>query len=170
MANGIPGNTTGPAFTVLATHTKQASFGSPGVSGLRLLGQADSISGETATKTWAYGVRYEGTEGTPTAPCVALDFYGSWRFRWLVGAGSRSITVYAKQASNVANRPSVVLKANSAVGLNADVTSVAASSTGWVAITASFVATATGMVWVELHNNAVAEHRDACFFDRISVI
>jgi hypothetical protein len=140
-----------------------------GALGIDMGGNSSWEGTNTSERHFQIGAYRSNTQGTPLAPCLALDFWGFWRFRWAVGPGNRSLTAFAKQVSNVANRPSIVLKANPDVGLVADVTAVMGSSTDWIAATAAFVATGTGMVWVELHNNCLGIP-DTCFFDRVSVV
>jgi len=165
----VQGNLTGPVL-VLATVRVDPFFPALALGALGIILGGAPVDWEgDGVRSLQFGARFEGTEGTPTAPSLALDWWGFWRWRWVVDTGTRSVTIYTKQASNVAGRPSVVLKANAAVGLAADVTAVAGSSTGWIAVTASFNCTAPGMVWVELHNNCLGI-ADTCYFDRISVI
>jgi len=103
------------------------------------------------------GVNKETVDGVPSAPSLRLDYPGNmWRFRWVVKGGNRSISVSAKQNSTGSYRPSMVIKANSNIGLNYDVSSSAADGAGWVTIgPITFTATSgsSEAVWVELHNN-----------------
>lgn len=163
-------NLSGPAF--VATAAAPIFKYQIGIGGLGICicsGPSSWEGTNTAERHYQIGARRDNTEGTPSPPCLALDFWGFWRFRWAVGPGNRSITVFAKQVSNTTTRPSIRLKANTDVGLNADVDAVMGSSTGWISSTASFMATGTGAIWVELHNNSLGVP-DTCFFDRISVI
>ena len=123
-----------------------------------------------SSRTYQYGAEYEAVEGSPAPPSLALKENGYWRFRWLVGTGNRSITVFVKQASNLSPRPTLKLRANAAVGLVADVVTTAASSVTWTAMTAAFVCTGTGVIWVEMWNNTLQLPQDPAYFDRISVI
>lgn len=113
------------------------------------------------------GVVRSDAEGTPGAPAIALKWVGFWRFKWVVETGARSLTIFAKQAINQSPRPSVILKANAAIGLAADSEVVAGAGTGWVQIDAPFVATADGVLWVEVHNNLTAGNYPV-FFDHLS--
>jgi hypothetical protein len=92
----------------------------------------------------------------------------------VVAAGDRTLSVRVKQPANVTPYPSVVLKKNTGVGLNADATFASAGGAGWVTITASFTASAAGAIWVELHNNARSASvlgviRTPAYFDHIVV-
>ncbi len=130
-----------------------------------VIGAAQGIGvGESATidgngsfgRHLQIGVNKETTEGTPSAPSLRLDYPGNmWRFRWVVKVGNRSMSVSAKQNSTgSAYRPSMVIKANTAVGLMYDVSSSAADGAGWVTIgPVTFTAGASDVLWVELHNN-----------------
>jgi len=163
-------NLSGPALVPMVDVTIRRSPIAVGGLGICICSGPSSWDGtNTSERHFQLNARRDDTEGTPSPPCLALDSWGFWRFRWAVGPGNRSLTCFAKQVSNVANRPSIVLKTNTSVGLNADVTAVMGSSADWISATASFVATGTGMVWVELHNNCLGIP-DTCYFDRISVV
>jgi len=92
-----------------------------------------------------------------------------WRFRWRVRTGARSIQVNVKQAVNISPRPSLIVKANPGIGINADVTGTAASNTGWVVIgPVNITPSSDGAVWVELWNNYDAQvYQAPCYFDHI---
>lgn len=171
MADALNANLSGPAFIVGGDSGLSIDATAIGARGICIGGGVSSWEGTNTTERhYQIGAGYEGTEGSLSTPCLRLNYNGFWRWRWLVGAGSRSVTVYFKQVSNVAIRPSIILKANSAIGLAADVESFAASDIDWTPATASFTSTGIGMVWVELHNNSLGHPPDPCFFDRISVI
>lgn len=111
-------------------------------------------------------------EGFPSAPCISLERAGFWRFRWVVKPGPRAIYVWAQQNSTAsAVRPSVVVKNNTTVGLNADLSASAPYGAGWQQVgPITFTATGNGVVWVELHNNytgAVPPVISASYFDHI---
>lgn len=103
------------------------------------------------------GVNKETTLGSPTSPSLRLDYNGFWRFRWVVKGGNRSISVLAQQNSTGSvNRPSMVIKSNSNVGINFDLSASAADGSGWITMgPITFTATSGSQdtVWVELHNN-----------------
>lgn len=93
------------------------------------------------------------TSGNP-APSLRVQAPGKWRFRWAVKSGSRSIMIDVKQVSNTTPRPSVIVKANTAIGVNSDVTGTAGAGTGWVTIGPIAVTPSSdGALWVELWNN-----------------
>jgi len=80
-----------------------------------------------------------------------LDVRGTYRFRWTVAAGSRSISIDCKQAVNLSPRPRVTVLANPEIGVNADVQGSAASGTGWVTIGPIAVTpSSAGALWVIL--------------------
>lgn len=94
------------------------------------------------------------TEGDPAQPSLKIDAYGMLRFRWTVESGARTISINVKQAINLSPRPTLVVKKNTEIGVNADVTGTAASSTGWVTIgPVTINPTSDGAVWVEIHSN-----------------
>jgi hypothetical protein len=119
-----------------------------------------------------YGVTQSYTEGSPSAPCLELSQPSMWRFKWTVGGGNRTISIKSKQATNSisASRPSMVIKANTSIGLNNDVSGSAPSSTGWVTIgPLSFTSNASGSVIVELYNNSTTAEQSSAYFDHIVV-
>jgi hypothetical protein len=134
-------------------------------------GGVTSIHGDTFDRHLKTGVREELSDGYPAPPCLALDYPGMWRFRWQVQPGLQTISCYAKQASNVTGkRPSMIVKANPALGLAADVVGLAGASTGWIKINSLSVTVATaGVLWVELWNNDTDTFYSTAFFDNIDV-
>lgn len=103
-------------------------------------------------------------EGNPAPPSLELRHPNFWRFRWALRIGTQTLRIQVKQVSNTNPRPSMVIKANPAVGLLADVSGSAPSGVDWVTIGPLVVtATAAGAVWVELHNNKVDAY-DSAFF------
>lgn len=169
MADAVKGNSSGPAVVFTAI---RGNYGTPGIAGGMqgiCLGDATGLFGDsTAGRHLQTGVFRNNVDGDPAAPCLELRHIGFWRFRWSVKAGVRNIQINAKQVSNYPTRPSMVLKAETSVGLLSDITAVAPSSTGWVVIgPATFTATAAGVVWVELHNNCPNEVLCPALFDHI---
>lgn len=111
----------------------------------------------------------EFTQGIPTSPSLRFDAAGAWKFRWVVSAGTQTLTISCMQAANQAPRPSVVVKAHPAIGVNSDITVSAPSGGGWVAISVPVTAAATGAVWVELHSDLDASPGVyPTFFDHLS--
>jgi len=107
------------------------------------------------------------TDGTVTPPSLRLDAAGVFRFRWSVINGNRSIQVFVKQPLNLSPRPLLRVKANPAIGVMSDGTSVAASGTDWVSTgTVAISPTSNGAVWVHLENR-VDGQTSPCFWDRI---
>ena len=93
----------------------------------------------------------DNAEGNPSPPSLRLNVRGTYRFRWTVAAGSRSISIDVKQAVNVSPRPRVTVLANPDIGVNADVQGSAASGAGWVTIGPIAVTpSSAGALWVIL--------------------
>lgn len=109
------------------------------------------------------------TVGNPAQPSIRMDASGKWRFRWALTIGSHMISVNVLHAINQNPRPSIVIKANPAIGIPSDIETFAPASTGWVTISSpSFPVTALGVTWVELHNNLETNvGAFPCFFDHI---
>lgn len=103
------------------------------------------------------GVGKSITEGSPTSPCLELDYPGMWRFKWVILGATKTISVLAKQNSTgSAYRPSMVVVANPNIGVLYNLSASAADGAGWITIGPISVTPAgTGSVWVELHNNNV---------------
>lgn len=128
------------------------------------IGGPSSLAPGTLMKHMQFGVTREDVNGMPLVPSLKLLYVGSWRFRWTVAVGDRSISAWVLQSINLNPRPAIIVKANPAVGLAADITSPAGSSSGWVQIpAATFTATAAGVVWVELHNRLTQDIYPAYF-------
>ena len=111
------------------------------------------------------------TEGDPSQPSLRMDSAGMWRFRWTVLSGARTITIGVKQAANASPRPTLVVKANPNIGVNADVTETAGAAAGWIAIgPAAINPTSDGAVEVQLWNNLDRQFGTApCYFDTESI-
>ncbi len=107
--------------------------------------------------------------GNSLPPSLRLDSLGSWRFRWTVAVGTRTMSVFVKQAVNLSPRPTLIVKANPEIGVNSDVTVTAGSGSGFVLLgPATINPTVAGAVWVELHNNYDGQTGGApCYFDDI---
>jgi len=93
--------------------------------------------------------------GIPNSPCLEISQPGFWRFRWVVKPGQRRISVRVKQIKSFPNmRPTMIIKQNQRVGLNADAIITAPEGTDWTVIGPYvFTVTNPGVVYVELHNN-----------------
>lgn len=139
--------------------------------------QGVSIGGPTSMKGddsyirhLQYGITKSISEGNPSTPSLQLIQVSMWKFRWVVKPGFRRVSVRVKQAYVYSGqRPTMTIKANSTVGLSADVVATASESTDWVTIgPVSFTATGTDVVFVELRNNLLIEGYPA-YFDHIVV-
>lgn len=119
------------------------------------IGGMTSIEGEAPFgRHLQVGVLRSNAEGSPATPSLLLCQPGQWRFRWAVHAGARSISVLAKQGANVAPHPSMIVKSNPAIGVNADVSASSPGGTGWQTIGPISVSPSSdGALWVELWNN-----------------
>ncbi|MBU6231536.1 hypothetical protein KGP36_02610 [Patescibacteria group bacterium] len=171
MANAVRGLTTGMLIVAQA-----ASRGS-GLAYNGILTKASPGIGRPSARLESIvcGREYEVfgsedfTQGNPATPCLRLDSFGKWRFRWAMGIGQHIISVNVLHAINQNPRPSMVIKANPAIGINADIETFAPSGTGWVTINSpTFTTTAVGVTWVELRNNLVTNVGfSPCYFDHI---
>ena len=171
MSTAVNGNLSGPALVVLAIRDRQGEQAVVGgLQGISLGGVSDYL-GNSFTRHLQTGVREETVDGDPATPCLALDYPGFWRFRWGVttALGTRTITIFAKQVSNVTGfRPSMVVKANPSIGVNSDVTGTAGAGTGWTTIGPLTVTpSGNGVLWVELHNNDTSTFQSTAYFDHI---
>lgn len=132
-AIGIDGNLVEPNSGLTPSHTLKGAVCVDGI--YQALGGKDTV------------------EGDPAQPSLRLSA-GYWAFRWTVLTGTRTISVKVKQPANLSPRPTLVVKANPEIGVNADATGTAAAGTGWVTIgPVTITPTSDGAVWVELHNN-----------------
>jgi len=150
---------------ISATPTASFAFRERGIGEQKVVGYLQGTSfGEGSTMDGAgsfgrhlqVGLSKETTDGSPTAPSLKLDYPGSmWRFRWVVKTGNRSLTIAAKQNSTGSlYRPSVIIRKNPSIGLNADISASAPNGAGWVTIgPINFTVSGSDVVWVEMHNN-----------------
>lgn len=149
------------------TNAVRSTTSGPAIAGalqaLAVGGPTDWLGKASFGRELQTGVSRDDTDGMP-APSLRFEWWGFWRFRLAVDAGAITMTIYAKQVLNQSPRPSIILKANTAVGLLVDTSFVAASDPGWVAITPNFVATASGVVIVELWNNLNTSFSAPCLF------
>ena len=140
------------------------------LKGISMGGPTSYLSDGTFGRHMQVGVTQSYNQGSPSPPCLQITYPGFWRFRWVVQVGPRSIYVNALQPTTLAYNypPSIVVKANPAVGLYSDVTSSVANAQTWTTMgPTSFVASAKGVVWVELWNNNTNEYDTPCYFDHI---
>lgn len=128
------------------------------------IGPGSMFGDSPFSSNWQVGVSKNTTDGNPSAPCLSLATPGRWRFRWTVQTGTRTISILAKQNSTGSYRPSVIVKTNSNIGLNNDISGSAPAGAGWVTIgPISFVSTGTDVLWVELWNNVRTQTSPALF-------
>lgn len=151
----VRGNWTGK-MQLYSTHNRAGESSGIGFLQGIAMGSYTSVRGDSqGGKHLQIGVTKSISDGFPASPSLMLTVPGSWRFRWAVKSGPRSVYVWAMQNSTgSANRPSMIIKSNSEVGLNADLSASAAEGEGWKQVgPINFTATGNGVVWVELHNN-----------------
>lgn len=134
------------------------------------LGCPSSIHGDDSFgRHLQVGVVKNTTDGSPAQPSLQLSIPGFWRFKWVVKAGARTITINTKQAANLTPYPSMIVRASPGV-LATDQTASSAGGTGWTTIgPISFTALADGVVWVELWNNCVQKYDTPALFDHVVV-
>jgi hypothetical protein len=129
-----------------------------------------SMEGDDSSgiRNYVYGLSKELSEGSPSAPCIRLEYPSFWRFRWVVKPGQRQISVRVKQVKAfTGQRPILTVKANSNVGLTTDQVAVAPNGTDWVVVgPIIFTATGTDMVYVEVENRLQMTN-GPLFIDRI---
>jgi hypothetical protein len=189
VANVIKGNKAGPgAFIQARKGNKSAKAGTlnaggalqhrggfPSIIGALqgiCLNDVTSVGGDTFFgRHLQVGVLESVVIGNPGPPSLILAIPGMWRFRWSLKPGPHSITINALQGQPVpvsGTTPTLTVKANPLVGINADVSAAATPSNVWVTIGPVFViATATGPVWVELRNNYWGFYNTPAFFDHV---
>lgn len=110
----------------------------------------------------------EAVEGNPTL-CLRIDTVAVYKLYWPVASGSRTFRVDVKQALNFSPRPRVTIKANSDIGVVADVTGSAGSSATWVTIGPLAAAPSSNgvlEVWLE---NLYEGGDDPIYWDNIIV-
>ena len=133
-------------------------------------GGPSSSTQETMYRNLTVGARKELVEGNPAPPSLALDIPSSYRFRWGVKAGTRTFSTSVKQVSNVTGkRPRVIIRANPAIGVNADVVTDAGSGTGWVNVGPITVTPSSdGVLFVEFWNMDTDTVDSPAYFGRIT--
>jgi len=117
----------------------------------------------------ALGGKDTGT-GSPT-PSMRLDACSRFRFRWRVATGTRTVQCQVMQVVNATPRPTIIVKANPSLGINADVVATAGAGTGWITAGPVTIApSSNGAVWVEVWNNLRWQIGSApLFIDNITV-
>ena len=117
---------------------------------------------------FSFGGR-DNAQGDPAQPSLRMDARGVYRFRWAFESGARTVAVNVKQEVNLSPRPTLVVKANPAIGIASDVIETAGSSTNWITIgPANISPSADGATWVELHANYDGQYMGApCYWDHI---
>ena len=128
-----------------------------------------TVASEPSVECLALGAGRDDTEGSAAAPSLYLPKGGVIRLRIPVAAGSRSVTIKAKQLSATLPRPSARLVANADIGLNADLSGSAPAGSDWVVIgPLAFTATLKGGVMIELFA-PWSGGESGCWFDSLTV-
>lgn len=128
-----------------------------------------TVHAEPSAERLALNAGRDNAEGTSTQPSLYLPQGGLIRLRIPVAAGSRAVTVKARQPSGLLPRPTARLLPNAAIGLNAEVSATAPAGPGWVSIgPLTFTATANGGVFVELFA-PWSGGESGCWFDALTV-
>jgi hypothetical protein len=169
----VNGNTSGLFFSPMGRPSRNPMSSSVVgfLRGISFGGLSTMYGNDTGgIKDFQVGMKKNTTEGSPATPSLELSIPGMFRFRWSLTVGSRSVSIRVKQADLVATqRPTLVIRANSDVGVNSDLTATAAAGSDWTTIgPITFSATAVGMVWVEVYNNLQVLNTSA-YFDHIVV-
>lgn len=113
--------------------------------------------------------RRDDSEGSSAPPSLYLPKGGRIRLRIPIAAGSRAVTIKAKQPSMALPRPTARILANAAIGLDADLAATAPVGSGWVSIgPLTFTASANGGVVVELFAQWSGGD-SGCWFDALTV-
>jgi len=154
----------------------------PSAVGVQTFNLFDLTGPSGSSLGWAFqvGIREEFVEGNPAPPSLVLTQPGAWRFRWGVTSGAHSIAVFCKQTDNAAPYPSLVVKANPAIGIAADITGTSPGGASWVTIgPVPVVPSSAGVLWVELWNNFRGNYNlsrttgfpwSPCYFDHIVLV
>lgn len=133
-----------------------ANFGLPGsdsvLRGMNF-GTSQGPSGSSFGPVMVYGFARDNAVGRTSPPSGFMPYVGYIFFEWSVNPGANTLTVSVLQPQNSAPFPTMVAKANSDIGLLADVTGTSPGSTDWSDISITIVAVSAGAVDVELHNN-----------------
>lgn len=128
-----------------------------------------TVASEPSVECLALGAGRDDIEGSAAATSLYLPKGGVIRLRIPIAAGSRSVTIKAKQPSVTLPRPSARLVANADIGLNADLSGSAPAGSDWVTIgPLMFTATAKGGVMIELFA-PWSGGESGCWFDSLTV-
>lgn len=132
----------------------------PGLKSIRLNGQL-----------YLTNLRRNNVEGDPSSP--SMEFFGPMRksFLWAVDAGSRTFSIKVKYTPDIAlQRPYVIIKSNTDIGVASDVVEMAASGSGWVTIgPMAITPTFNGVVEVVLCFDIITMYKQICYWDSIEV-
>lgn len=142
------------------------------LQGINLGGPTSTIGDDTwGVRNLSPMITRNNTQGNPNSPCLELTAPAMWRFRWVVKPGQRQLSIRAKQIKTFpGQRPTLIIKKNSNVGINIDIKATAPEGIDWVVIgPIIFTATGTDVVNVEVHNNLQIQSCSA-FFDHIVAI
>jgi hypothetical protein len=132
------------------------------------LGGPTGPRGASAGPHMAVGISEDTAQGFPSVPCIKLSQPGRWRFFQAVNAGFQTLSVYCKQVADSAPYPSMVILANSAIGIAADIEASGGAGADWKLIAQAIVPASDGIIVVELRNN-LALSLAPCWFDNFGI-
>lgn len=116
----------------------------------------------------ALGAGRSDSLGNPSAPSLRMDRRGRFPIRWPVRSGTRTFAIQCKMTRDpgiAASRPRIIIRANPDIGVNADVTTVASTGTGWQALVAQASPTSNGVLEVILEHRYPSNQNPAAGVD-----
>jgi hypothetical protein len=144
----ISGETFAGAFDVAnAARIRRGILCAP-LSGLKPAGQTVVINKES----YSSGFIRDNTIGNPTPPSLQIQGnYYKKTYSWPVSAGVQTISIDVKRNVAVPNyAPSLTVRTNAALGINADVVAEASATTEWTTIgPISLPTTVDGVITVD---------------------
>lgn len=156
-----------------------ANLGSIGVdSSQARLGQPQGPPGPANTRImgelYLFGLSKDAVDGNPSPPCQKVLGPHRRAFLWPVAAGARTISVDVKYSpdNGAGQRPRLVIRANSEVGLAADISTEAPSDAGgtWVTIgPVSVTPSGIGVLEVELQLDPALQTTQVTRWDNVVV-
>lgn len=113
------------------------------------------IGGGISDRLW-FGQK-NTTDGSPSQPCLEFtDANALFRFRWIVQAGTRTLSISVANISGLTPYPTMTIRANAAIGVNSDAVGTAGSGTGWQTIGPLSVSPSSdGVLLVELYSGGI---------------
>ncbi len=107
-------------------------------------------------------------DGNPAQPSLEMTWGGTFRFRWSVKSGTRTLAIDVKNVLGIQPYPTLTVKADPSLGVNSDVVGTATSGTGWQTIGPITVSPSSdGVLWVELHSDIKTNNIKTTRWDNI---